>query len=372
MKPLSFPRSLRVLYNGTEVGILAEKDGVIGFEYSDIWLERGFPISPFSLPLSKGLFISQNQEFGGLFGVFAGSLPGKWGAYLRDLFLRQNDINPETVSLIGCLSLLDEHSLGALSYLPSIGESDDVKREDLARISHDINALLIKEDEKGLKILYGAGGSSGGARPKINLKCGDEEWIIKFPGRFDSRRIGLGEKSYRDCAAKLGINVPQGKLFEINGEEFYGSLRFDRKGKRRIHVISLSEILEISTDHPVLDYGHLFNVAKTLGGTEEEMEQVFSIMCFNVFSHNYDDHGKNFSFIYDESEKRYTLAPFFDLTPPDVKKEHELSINGKGNPEEDDLLVLAKQFGLPMKKCEKRLQVIKRTVEKDLKDYIIY
>lgn len=51
------------------VGTLAEYErGLIAFEYSQEWLESGFSISPFSLPLEK-LFVPSSKELGGFFGV---------------------------------------------------------------------------------------------------------------------------------------------------------------------------------------------------------------------------------------------------------------------------------------------------------------
>ncbi|MCR5103055.1 MAG: HipA N-terminal domain-containing protein, partial [Eubacterium sp.] len=45
-------KTLDVFYEGRIVGTLAEtSDKRIAFEYSDEWLENGFSISPFSLPL---------------------------------------------------------------------------------------------------------------------------------------------------------------------------------------------------------------------------------------------------------------------------------------------------------------------------------
>lgn len=46
--------TLQVLYDGRIVGHLAlTPDRKIAFEYSEEWLERGFSISPFSLPLKE-------------------------------------------------------------------------------------------------------------------------------------------------------------------------------------------------------------------------------------------------------------------------------------------------------------------------------
>ena len=62
--------TLLVLYDGKVVGNLALLAGrKIAFEYSEEWLETGFSISPFSLPLKEQVFIPTKEYFGGLFGV---------------------------------------------------------------------------------------------------------------------------------------------------------------------------------------------------------------------------------------------------------------------------------------------------------------
>ena len=75
-------------------------------------------------------------------------------------------------------------------------------------------------------------------------------------------------------------------------------------------------------------------------------------MCFNALYGNKDDHGKNFSFIYDEELKSYKLSPAYDLTKTENKFEHEMTVNGNGNPTVDDLLVLAKEMHLSIETCK--------------------
>ena len=38
-------------------------------------------------------------------------------------------------------------------------------------------------------------------------------------------------------------------------------------------------------------------------------------MCFNVFAHNRDDHSKNFTYLYNETEDRWHLSPAYDTLP---------------------------------------------------------
>ena len=64
--------TLQVLYDGKVVGNLALMAGrKIAFEYSEEWLETGFSISPFSLPLKEQVFIP-TKEYSAVYLVFLG------------------------------------------------------------------------------------------------------------------------------------------------------------------------------------------------------------------------------------------------------------------------------------------------------------
>jgi serine/threonine-protein kinase HipA len=70
-----------------------------------------------------------------------------------------------------------------------------------------------------------------------------------------------------------------------------------------------------------------------------------------VFAHNYDNHSKNFSFIYDDNKKEWHLSPAYDLTYSfSFNGEHTTTINGeRENPTLDDILAVAKNIGLKEK-----------------------
>jgi serine/threonine-protein kinase HipA len=54
------------------------------FEYDPQWIQEGFSISPFYLPLQSGVFTARNEPFNGMFGVFNDSLPDGCGQLLTD------------------------------------------------------------------------------------------------------------------------------------------------------------------------------------------------------------------------------------------------------------------------------------------------
>ena len=118
-------KKLVVKYNDSTVGYLADLDGDIAFQYDDVWLGGGFNISPFSLPLKSKIFVNKKDTFGGLYGVFADSLPDGWGELLVRRMLSKRGINPDRLSPLTKLSLISGQGLGGLTYEPSQAETDD-------------------------------------------------------------------------------------------------------------------------------------------------------------------------------------------------------------------------------------------------------
>lgn len=110
---------LKVLYHGTMVGTLVKLDkNLTAFEYDKQWLNEGFSISPFSLPLEKKVFEAKIEPFGGIFGVFADSLTDGWGRILMDRVLVKNKIAPNEVGILDKLAIVGNSGMGALSYEP--------------------------------------------------------------------------------------------------------------------------------------------------------------------------------------------------------------------------------------------------------------
>lgn len=57
---MSETKTLQVMYDEKLVGTLAMASGhKVAFQYSEEWLEDGFSISPFSLPLKNQVFVPQ-------------------------------------------------------------------------------------------------------------------------------------------------------------------------------------------------------------------------------------------------------------------------------------------------------------------------
>ena len=348
---------LTVSYHGRDVGELAEANGHrIGFAYLPSWLEEGFPISPFSLPLKPGPFIPAGMNFGGLWGVFGASLPDSWGRLLMDRMLEKHGKNPSTYSQLDRLAVIGESGMGALCYRPAENYQWESETGDLDELAAECRAILNREAGGDPDRMFTLAGSSGGARPKVMT----EEWIIKFPVTGDREDVGLMEKEYMECAGRCGIDVPETKLLPSKKcAGYFAVRRFDREKTEdgtflRRHMLTVAALLELDWRVPGMDYHTLMKLTKILcPGEKEAAEQLFRRMCFNVYAHNRDDHSKNFSFLYDDRTDRWSLSPAYDLTWSDTAwGEHTTTVNGNGkDPGENDLLAVGKAAGLARTKC---------------------
>lgn len=365
-------KSLGVFYNNIKVGTLALlPNNLVAFEYDDKWIVDGFAVSPFSLPLIKKVFIPKIDPFEGLFGVFSDSLPDGWGKLLVDRMLASKGINSREINILNRLAIVGDSGMGALSYRPEHKFILQEDEKDYDKLALACKELLETNFSSDLDKLFMLGGSSGGARPKILTEIDGEEWIIKFPSSYDIKDIGEIEYLYSLCAKKCGIEMPETKLFPSKiSKGYFGIKRFDRneKNKRRIHMISVSALLETSHRLPNLDYDILMKLTLKLTNSFEEVEKMFRLMCFNIFAHNRDDHSKNFSFIYDEELKKWKLSPAYDLTfSYSIGGEHATTVNGNGrNPDMKDILKVAENIGMKNENAKKNAEEIEKIVNKDL------
>ena len=366
-----------VYYHDRKVGTMAlYQNRLAAFAYSDEWLQEGFSISPFSLPLEKRVFVPKIDPFEGLFGVFADSLPDGWGRLLVDRLMRKNGLNPHTVGSLERLAIVGNTGMGALTYRPTIPLESVYNELTLDEIAKECERILQTDTSEKLDYLFAKGGSSGGARPKILPRIDNEDWIIKFPSSEDSKDVGRQEYDYALCAKECGIEMEEVRLFPSEKTQgYFGTKRFDRvaEGENgKVHMISAAAILETSHRIPNLDYDILMKLTLQLTKSMEECEKLYRLMCFNVFAHNRDDHSKNFSYIYRDREKRWILSPAYDLTYSNsIGGEHATTVNGNGvDPGMEDLLSVAKKIGIGMAKAKKTAAKIQECVHERLRDYL--
>lgn len=327
---MSQRESLEVRMDDRLVGTLAlTANHKVAFSYSEEWLEHGFSVSPFSLPLKNEVFVPKKDYFDGLFGVFADSLPDAWGQLLLERLLKERG-----------------------------------KKE--AQYSEKLDEL------------YRLGGTSGGARPKIMTEIDGENWIIKFPAHVDKKDVGKMEYDYSLCAKACGIVMSETRLFSSDiCPGYFGTKRFDRRIEKneikRAHMLTAAALLELDFNQPSLDYHELMKLTKILTrDCTEDVENMYRRMCFNVFAHNRDDHSKNFTYIYNEKDDMWRLSPAYDLTYSNTYYgEHTTTVDGNGkNPGKKELVAVGVQAGMKKTYCERVAEEIRLCVNEKLEHYL--
>ena len=340
---------LFVKYHGKTVGelTLTPEGKRCVFRYDKEWLSSGFSISPLDLPLKSDLFIAPERPFWGNFGIFEDSLPDGYGRYLLNRMLRQQGVDESQLTPLQRLSIVGSSGMGALCYEPETRLESTKETLSFDRLQTLALEVLSERNEKDSALLYYNSGNSGGCRPKCLYHDEEGDWLVKFRHIYDPKDLGMMEYQYNEIAQKCGIEVPDFKLFE---GKYFASKRFDLIDGERLHVATAGALLNESIDFPKLDYKVLLHLTGFLTQDPKQVEAMFRLMAFNVFTDNKDDHAKNFSFICREGQ--WCLAPAYDLTPvPEgYHGEHATSVNGNGRPSIKDMLIVGESIRIQKKR----------------------
>ncbi len=351
-----------------KLGDLAQSGRDIYFEYDADFIARQLEISPFRLRLKTGTYHDKQRMFQGLPGVFYDSLPDGWGLLLMDRYFRQHGLDPGSISPLERLAYIGERAMGALSYKPAMeisGAKHEYSIVHLSLLAAECEQVLQGSEEDILPELIIAGGSSGGARPKVLigynavagqmctglevLPDGFRHYLIKFSAMTDITDSAEIEQAYALMAKACGIEMVDTQLFQIeNFGRAFATIRFDRNEKNeRIHMHSLAGLLHADFRSASLDYVDFLKATWLLAEDFSMVIEGFRRMVFNVFMHNRDDHSKNFSYLM--TEHGWRLSPAYDLVfSSGIAGEHTMTVAGEGaNPGKSQLLQVANQLEIP-------------------------
>lgn len=361
---------------------------VANFEYSPRFEQKGINISPLKMPVKPHQIYSfpelNFQTYKGLPGLFADSLPDKFGNALINRWLSEQGRSPESYTPLERLGYLGKRGMGALEFEPaekiSSNQSTKIELDGLVNAAKDAlssrNKLQtnLANDHAMLDILK-VGTSAGGARAKaiiaFNEKSGDvrsgqlnalagySHWLIKLDGVTEDETLGNPkhygriEYAYSLMVHDCGIDMTECRLHEEQGRAHFMTKRFDRVGcDEKLHTQTLCGIAHYDFNMPGgYAYEQLFQTMRQLRLPNSDAEQVFRRMVFNVVARNQDDHTKNFSFIMDKTGN-WRLSPAYDMTysyneSGDYTAQHQLSINGKrDNFTKSDLLKVARSMNI--------------------------
>lgn len=381
MRKLSV-RFTRTPAESLAVGTLAEERGRVYFEYEPTFLASGWNLSPLRLPFEAALFEHRDLEFGPLPGLFDDSLPDGWGLLLMDRHFRSLGKRPAEIGPLERLAWLGTRTMGALTYHPpQRGEDRGPDDIDLGELARQSQAILAGDAADVLPQLLRAGGSPGGARPKVLVgvrgkrlvsgaddpPAGFEPWLVKFPAKKDMADAGPVEYAYALMAGAAGIDIPPTRLFKTgDGGRFFGVKRFDRDGNRRFHVHTFGNLIQSNFRVPSADYADLFKAAALLTRDHRDVVAVLRRMTFNVLAHNRDDHVKNFAFRFDDARNEWRLSPAYDLVyAAGPGGEHTLALAGEGkNPGRAHIVRLAEQAGVARSRVATVIEEVRAAVNR--------
>ena len=296
------------------------------FRYSPDFLAHpgAFPVDPVSLPLSGKEFEILRPS--GIAAVFEDSLPDDWG---RKLLVRKAKLPREKQRVPDLLLALGGHGLGALAYSSTRAPGNtggfipECDLEALLDAAEQYEQGTVGDD-KMLSLLFQAGSSPGGARPKAIVQSEGALWLAKFPSVTDRLSVVRIEAATLSLARKAGVPVPEFRLISCAGRDVLMVRRFDISDRGgRFHMISMGTLLKAEGWYN-LGYRDMFDILRKHSfRPEEDLPAMYRQMVFNALIGNTDDHLKNFSMLHGDSG--YFLSPAYDLLP-DIgeKREHVL------------------------------------------------
>jgi len=297
------------------------------------------------------------MPFNGNFGVFEDSLPGVYGEYLLRMVLKKSGIDPQGLTPVQWLSIVGNSGMGALCYLPETKLLQEDSQRTLDEMQQMALDILSEKTDENADMLYFKSGNSGGVRPKCILSDAEGHWLVKFRHTYDPKNIGEIEYEYNETARRCGIEVPDFRLME---GKYFAVRRFDIEAGERLHIATASALLNEPITPPKMEYHNLLQLTGFLTQSPEAVEQQFRRMAFNVYAHNMDDHARNFSFICRDG--KWTLAPAYDLTNDSTLGEHASTVNFKGLPTDEDLIIVGTNIRMTRQRCQQIIEEVREGV----------
>lgn len=384
--------SVEVQLWGTTVGALYQKEGdeFASFEYAPGFARSGIEPAPATMPVRGGAIYRfpdlSPATFHRLPGLFADSVPDKFGNKIIDQWLVQNGRDPKSFTALERLCYTGSRGMGALEFYPVMGP-DPVRSEPLEIERLRTLAANILDQRKKVKVrlrekdafeqIVRVGTSAGGARAKVLVAYDDSTgtvlsgqvrapegygyWLLKFDDIENNRDkesadpagFGALEYTYSQIAKEAGIQMTECRLLEDGDHRHFMTRRFDRaENGGKLHYQSLTAIAHYDFNIAgAYSYEQAFAVARQIGLSTADIEQMYRRAVFNICARNQDDHTKNIGFLMDK-RGNWSLAPAFDVTyayNPAGRwtGTHQMTFNGKREKFTlDDFKAAAKSAGL--------------------------
>ncbi len=320
------------------------------FEYDKTWInsQQQQLLDP-DIKFFSGTQYPNNKEN---FGVFLDSMPDTWGRTLMKRRVAQqarerNEKTPVLYDIDYLLGVYDESRMGALRFktnpegpfLDNNSEMPTPPWSSVRELQHAADNLENEENNEAIKkwlaILMAPGSSLGGARPKANILGERKElWIAKFPSKNDTTDKAAWEYLTYELAIRAGVTMAPCKMEKIAGKyHTFFTRRFDRENGERIHFVSAMTMTGNNEDTIRDNTASYLDIAEFISNygvnIDENLNQLWRRIIFNIAISNTDDHLRNHGFIL--TDKGWTLSPAYDLNPSINKEGLALNIDMDNN-----------------------------------------
>jgi serine/threonine-protein kinase HipA len=260
------------------------------------------------------------------FGAIRDAMPDMWG---RRVIENRLKVPPNSLPETRYLMEAGSNRFGALDVRPGL---QDPENHGLLVPAADLRYLLDAADRiqagdpvpAELEQLFDAGPSMGGARPKAVVVRGDKQYLAKFPAARDAFNVPAAERATLELARACGLSVPETDLLRLpDGRDVMLIERFDRYaavgGFARRHAISALTALELhesqSPDASYSDISLRLADIGAVGRVQQDRNELFGRMVFNILVSNDDDHLRNHAFVWLPPAKGWALSPLYDVLP---------------------------------------------------------
>ena len=307
------------------------------FKYAPSYVDAGlrWSIDPINLPFRPELE-RPAPRYQGLHDVLRDACPDAWGQAL----LRREHNLPEGTSLARYLILASNADRwGALAVgtrpAPSVAQLSSPKLHQLQQVVLELAAMSAQRPALNapLRRRLVQTASVGGARPKATLRDNEGRyWLIKPGIASDTADIPRLEHVGQQWGAASGLDFAATVLHPAS--EAYSAvrvLRYDRVENRRLMCVSAASLLQ--AEYPdnlaqtdLWSYPRLAEELRIIGAPVEDRRELFGRMVFNAVCGNDDDHVRNHAVIYRHEQRRWRLAPAFDVVPNPVETPRTLSL----------------------------------------------
>lgn len=310
--------------------------------------QNALEIDPVSLSLKtlddvlgKRLLPANNLA---LFGGIRDAAPDSWGRRVIESKLKvPANALPETQYLLHAGS----DRVGALDIRLSINDGPSQGPS----VSHNLDHLLEAADriEQGLPVpahldaIFVDGTALGGARPKATIR--DDTgilWLAKFSSRNDTFDVPGIECASLLLAEKAGLRVPALEVRHVGERKVMLIQRFDRYWYAPAVVPALNvDLLRTQPGGGAVEHRLAFVSGLTMVACDEsesitkaytdlaqavrahchpsviqdDNEELFKRMVYNVLVSNDDDHLRNHGFLFDPRIRGWRLSPLYDVLP---------------------------------------------------------